>query len=177
MDVGANIQNLIFCWYDNIEKQNYQKNWCNGDFQTAPLITPHNKLLPFQIKRAAYNVDTDDLTWIMINVVTGETVDLKALLPADFTTLYIRTTGEVDYIVYDATQSFNIYLTGGYWYSVMSDGLQTWYSEVFMIGCFVDPADAGTVIGIDEMGGGLIIEEHGSWNDFLLADSDDVVAP
>jgi len=178
MDIGANIKCMVFAWYSEIEFQNRYKEWCYGDFQSCPLIMPHNKLLPFQIKRATNSVEINDaaFVWKIINTDNGVETNLKTLLPASYTTMEIRTTGEIDYIIYYASQSFDLNLADGYYYSVITDGINTWYSEIFMISCFIDPVDIGSLINIGG-DGGLIVERHPTWEDFLLADEDDVVTP
>ena len=173
MDIAANIKRMAFPWYDSLDKQNFRKRWCSGDYKTAPLWCPQNKLLPFILKNAANGTTVDDLTWTIVSLADGSVTDLKSILQAGQTTLEKKTTTEIDYILYYATEEFTTYLNEGDYYSVMTDGENTWYSEVFRISCFINPNDGGVFAGLDDMGNRIIIEEHGAWDDFLLVDGDD----
>lgn len=183
MDVNSNIQGLIFNWY-KIEdysgfpensQQNHRKCWCKGDYSTTPLYMPFNKLLPFQIKRNYNSVPVASLNWKIINLNTGVENDLMSLLPAGFITLEIKSDGYNDWIIYYASESFTSIINDGVYYCVINDGINYFESEVFQIGAWVDPQDVeGILLGED---GGIIIEDHGSYNDYLLSEAGDFVLP
>jgi hypothetical protein len=129
---------------DDISKQNYKKKWCDDDYFSFKLITPLDRLLPFQIIRPSR--PNEIVSWYIYGVDNPCVQDLLALEYGECTYrggLFIKTCGEVDYIINNGKCAFSDTFGCGFYYSEISDGVQTWYSEVFYM------ADIGTV---DESG-------------------------
>lgn len=121
----------VFRWYDSIDKQSFRR-FQSGDYSTYKLLTPYNRLLPFQINRPTRPQIITTFELYSPQDDTFET-DLLALCPAN--TFEYVSIGTYDYITYKATKDFTSDLPDGYWYCKLSDGKQTWYSEVFYVKC------------------------------------------
>jgi len=126
-----NYNKLPLPFYDTVEKQVYKRVGSFGDSITAQLVNPKNIILPFQIKRQnRYN-----------EVSTFELYDKDGVLLLDLTTvspsgnLYIKTlTGSgFDYICYENFSELTSDLDCGQCYIKLSDGVQTWYSELITV--------------------------------------------
>lgn len=119
----------VLPWYTSIQQQNHRKSYAYG--QIYPLFTPIRKMLPFQIMRQTRGNS--------IRNVSLYTKDGR--LFANITQT-IRETGlqivrfgnmGYDVIVYPGNFSMNIETPEGIYYATMSDGVETWYSEMFTI--------------------------------------------
>jgi hypothetical protein len=120
----------VFRWYDSTDKQSFRR-FQSGDYSTYRLNTPYNRLLPFQIRR----VTRPNLITVL-DLYTPEDVrvsDLLALCPA--LTFEYKSVGTYDYLTYKASKDFTSNLPKGFYYCLLSDGKQNWYSEVFFVGC------------------------------------------
>lgn len=120
----------VLPWYDSIERQNARKWWVYN--KVYPLFTPAGFMLPFQIMREHS---------------TNEIVSFKIYrrdnsLVGDFTQMMIETglkvvnpigAREIDVIVYPGLLPAFTKFANGQYYAAMSDGVQTWYSEMFTI--------------------------------------------
>ena len=121
-----------FPFYDSIEKQNRYKINCYGDYTSFKLLTPKNRLLPFQLRR---EMNVNYLTSVLLYSVDGTYIDdLFPYIEGDIS--YATVSGK-DYITYFGTSSA-LDLTCGYYYLVATDGTNTWYSEVFCVENFMD---------------------------------------
>lgn len=120
----------VLPWYDSIERQNARKWWVYN--KVYPLFTPAGFMLPFQVMREhrtneivsfrIYNRDNSligDFTQVMKE--TG----LKVVNPIG--------AREIDVIAYPGLLPAFTKFANGQYYAVMSDGVQTWYSEMFTI--------------------------------------------
>lgn len=120
----------VLPWYDSIERQNARKWWVYN--KVYPLFTPAGFMLPFQVMREHR---------------TNEIVSLRIYkrdnsLVGDFTQA-IKETGlkvvnpigarNIDVIVYPGLFPAFTKFANGQYYAVMSDGVQTWYSEMFTV--------------------------------------------
>lgn len=120
----------VLPWYDSIERQNARKWWVYD--KVYPLFTPAGFMLPFQVMREHR---------------TNEIVSFKIYrrdnsLVGDFTQV-MKETGlkvvnpigarDIDVIVYSGLLPAFTKFANGQYYAVMSDGVQTWYSEMFTI--------------------------------------------
>lgn len=145
----------VLPWYTSINEQNHRKSYAYG--QIYPLITPANYFLPFQIMRATRS---DVVSSVKLYYKTGELV-------ADITQ-YVNDTGlEIvkfpgkyyDVIVYPGILPMPLNQFDGIYYATLSDGQQTWYSEMFTVVQDVSPYlkiewydienavfDAGTIV-------------------------------
>lgn len=119
----------VLPWYTDINQQNHRKTYAYG--QIYPLFTPANTLLPFQIIRATrsnpirivrlYNKDGSLYADITKNM------NQTGLQIVSFNSL------GYDVIVYPGVLPMPINTPDGIYYATLSDGVQTWYSEMFTI--------------------------------------------
>lgn len=120
----------VLPWYDSIERQNARKWWVYN--KVYPLFTPAGFMLPFQVMREHR---------------TNEIVSLRIYkrdnsLVGDFTQA-IKETGlkvvnpigvrNIDVIVYPGLLPAFTKFANGQYYAIMSDSVQTWYSEMFTV--------------------------------------------
>lgn len=119
----------VLPWYTSINEQNYRKSYAYG--QIYPLFTPANKLLPFQIMR---NTRANAITSVVLyrkdgtifaNITTQ--MQQSGLQIVRFTSL------GYDCIVYPGNFPMALNTPDGIYYATLSDGVQTWYSEMFTI--------------------------------------------
>lgn len=120
----------VLPWYDSIERQNARKWWVYN--KVYPLFTPAGFMLPFQVMREHR---TNEIVSFIIYKRDNSLV-------GDFTQA-IKETGlkvvnpigarEIDVIVYSGLLPAFTKFANGQYYAVMSDGVQTWYSEMFTI--------------------------------------------
>lgn len=114
-------------WYKNIGEQNHRKSYAYGAIY--PLIAPANILLPFQIMRTTR---ANGITSVVLFDKTGATVaDItSSMIEAGLQIVRFETLG-YDVILYPATLPMPINMLDGIYYMRLSDGVQTWYSEMF----------------------------------------------
>lgn len=116
-------------WYPSIEQQNHRKEYAYG--QVFSLITPERRLLPFQVRRAT-----------RVNAISSvKLYNLNGTQFADITTTILATGLSIiryaalgyDVILYNSALPISTATPEGQYYAVMTDGVDTWYSEVFTI--------------------------------------------
>ena len=120
----------VLPWYDSIERQNAHKWWVYN--KVYPLFTPAGFMLPFQIMREHRTNE----------IVSFRIYKRDNSLVGDFTQV-MKETGlkvvnpigerEIDVIIYSGLLPAFTKFANGQYYAVMSDGVQTWYSEMFTI--------------------------------------------
>ncbi|WP_418665446.1 hypothetical protein [Alistipes finegoldii] len=116
-------------WYKSVKYQDFRKSYAYGNvFQ---LIAPDRSLLPFQIRRAhrtsaafTLRVLHDDGT-LYRNISADAAADLHVVSGSDFDVIQYCNTG--------LANQFARPLTPGRYYAELSDGVETWYSEVFNV--------------------------------------------
>lgn len=116
-------------WYKSVKYQDFRKSYAYGNvFQ---LIAPDRSLLPFQIRRAhrtsaafTLRVLHDDGT-LYRNISADAAADLHVVSGTDFDVIQYCNTG--------LANQFARPLTPGRYYAELSDGVETWYSEVFNV--------------------------------------------
>ena len=125
----------VLPWYTSIEQQNARKWWVYG--RIYPLFTQAMFLLPFQIIREHRAGTT--IASFKIFKADGEEV-------ADYTTqinnqIAIKSFASLGYdvIVYTGNLPFVPAFFNGQYYAVMSDGTETWYSEIFTVVNDIEP--------------------------------------
>ena len=127
MTQNNNISVLPF--YTSIDEQNHRKSYAYG--KIYPLFAPADMLLPFQIIR---NTRSNDVTSVILYEKSGKQV-------ADITT-YMKETGlqivrfqslRYDVIFYPSILPMPLNQLDGIYYMTLSDGVQTWYSEMFTV--------------------------------------------
>lgn len=114
-----------FPWYDDISKQNHRRDYAFGNI--FPLITPNNRLLPFQLRRDSRSAYVTSV--ILRNIAGRQMYDITDAIKE--TGLTIRSFDGYDLIIYPGKIPMAISMRDGYYYAEMSDGVETWYSEVF----------------------------------------------
>ena len=120
----------VLPWYDSIERQNARKWWVYN--KVYPLFTPAGFMLPFQVMREHRTNE----------IVSFRIYKRDNSLVGDFTQV-MKETGlkvvnpigarEIDVIVYSGLLPAFTKFANGQYYAVMSDSVQTWYSEMFTI--------------------------------------------
>lgn len=121
-------------WYDSLERQNHRRDYAFGN--VFPLITPDRKLLPFQIRR---NTRSNGITKLVLRNLQGQQIaDIRSQMIE--TGLHVKRfqSEGYDLIIYTGNLPMAITTHEGLYYAEMSDGVQTWYSEVFDIVRTVD---------------------------------------
>jgi hypothetical protein len=119
----------VLPWYDSLSEQNHRKSYAYGAIY--PLIAPANILLPFQIMRTTRS---NGITSVMLLDKTGATVVniTQPMIEAGLQVVRFQTLG-YDVILYPATLPMPINMLDGIYYMKLSDGVQTWYSEMFTV--------------------------------------------
>ena len=152
----------VLPWYTSIDQQNARKWWVYN--RIYPLFTPAGYMLPFQIMRTHRAGTT--ISSFMVYKADGTLV-------GDFTTR-IREAGisvkafaslGYDVIVFGGGIPVFTELLQGQFYATISDGTQTWYSEIFTSVIDIQPylkiewwdvedftMDAGTIVYRYDMG-------------------------
>lgn len=119
----------VLPWYNSLSEQNHRKSYAYGAIY--PLIAPANILLPFQIMRTTRS---NGITSVMLLDKTGTTVAniTQPMIEAGLQIVRFQTLG-YDVILYPATLPMPINMFDGIYYMRLSDGVQTWYSEMFTV--------------------------------------------
>ena len=119
----------VLPWYTSINEQNHRKSYAYGAIYQ--LFAPADRLLPFQIIR---NTRVNNVSSVILYDKTGKQV-------ANITT-YIKETGlqivrfqtlGYDVILYPSILPMPLNQLDGIYYMTLSDGVQTWYSEMFTV--------------------------------------------
>lgn len=119
----------VLPWYTSINEQNHRKSYAYGAIY--PLFATADRLLPFQIMR---NTRSNNVTSVVLYEKTGKQV-------ANITT-YMKETGlqivrfqtlGYDVILYPSILPMPLNQLDGIYYMTLSDGVQTWYSEMFTV--------------------------------------------
>lgn len=119
----------VLPWYTDINFQNHRKWYSFGDIY--PLFTPNRTMLPFQIIRPTRN-----------NQITNVTMYRKGGEYVGIITQHLKETGlqikqfaslGYDVIVYPGILPMQLTTKEGIYYCTMTDGVQTWYSEMFTL--------------------------------------------
>lgn len=118
----------VLAWYNDISLQNHRKSYAFGNIY--PLFTPDRTVLPFQLVRATRSAS---LTVLLFDKNGTQIADISA--PMVETGLQIVPFASLGYdvIVYPGILPMVITTPEGIYYLQMSDGVQTWFSELFTI--------------------------------------------
>ena len=118
----------VLPWYTSIEQQNARKWWVYD--RIYPLFTPATFMLPFQIMREHRSGTT--ITQFRVYRKDGTLVGTytQQLNEAG---VYFKTFGDYDVIVFPGRFPVFTAFDNGQYYATISDGTQTWYSEVFTV--------------------------------------------
>lgn len=143
-------------WYTSIEQQNARKWWVYD--RVYPLFTPAMFMLPFQILRAHRAGTT--ITSFRVYTKTGALVKdfTQEIQDAGITIKSFASLG-YDVIVFGGQMPVFTQFADGQYYATISDGTQTWYSEIFTVVNNIKPylkivwwdnedftMDAGTIV-------------------------------
>lgn len=115
-------------WYTNIAEQHHRLSYSYGDIY--PLFTLANTMLPFQVIRQHR---AQQIQSVMLYTADGtQSWDVTAQVVPNLQ-LYSFADHGYDVIVFGGSLPvFNNQLSGQY-YATMSDGIQTWFSEVWTV--------------------------------------------
>lgn len=116
----------ILPWHTALSRQHHQKWYAYGQYYCLP--TPVGFLYPFQLRREQTGAGVSSLT--ITEVATGSSTDILAVALAGGLEVVQYVADGYDLIIFPATLSVGSFNVGRY-YLTMSDGTNTWYSEVF----------------------------------------------
>ena len=119
----------VLPWYSDIKYQNHRKTYAYGNIY--PLFTPARTLLPFQIMRST-----------RASVIRGVKLYTKiGTLFLDITTQIIESGLQIkafpslgiDVIINPGVLPMAITMPEGIYYATITDGVETWYSDMFTV--------------------------------------------
>lgn len=127
--IQSNNNMSVLPWYTDIEQQNHRKSYAYGAIY--PLYTPANTLLPFQIIR---ETRANAITRVRIYYENGDLFrDITAeILESGLEIVRFAQKG-YDVIVYPGVLPMAINQDDGQYYAELTDGVQTWFSEVYTV--------------------------------------------
>lgn len=119
----------VLPFYTDIEQQNHRKSYAFGAIY--PLFTPANFLLPFQIMRPTRG---NAITFVRLYDRNGNLIEdlTQNMQDVGLQIVGFQTLG-YDIIVFPAILPMPTNMFDGIHYLTISDGVQTWYSEMFTI--------------------------------------------
>lgn len=125
----------VLPWYTSIDRQNHRKFYAYGNIY--PLITPANYFLPFQIMR---KTRSNSITSVELYKKDGTLVSDITQYAEDTGLEIVKFANDgYDVIVYPGTLPMPLTQFDGMYYATLSDGVQTWYSEIFTVVQDVSP--------------------------------------
>jgi hypothetical protein len=117
----------VLPFYTSLDEQDCRKSYAYGDIY--PLIAPANKILPFQIMR---ETRSNDISRVNLYDKRGQFVaDLTQNIKEAGMQITKFADFGYDVIVYPANLPMEISQKDGIYYMEISDGIDTWYSEMF----------------------------------------------
>ena len=146
----------VLPWYTSIEQQNARKWWVYN--RIYPLFTQAMFMLPFQILRThrAGTTIASFRVYTKTGVLVGDFT--QAIRDAGITIKPFSSLG-YDVIVFGGQTPVFAQFANGQYYATISDGTQTWYSEMFTVVNDIEPylkivwwdnedftMDAGTIV-------------------------------
>lgn len=125
----ANNNLSVLPFYTSIDEQNHRKSYAYG--QIYPLLTPVNRILPFQIMRPYSEEDITEISLYTKNGVFVENL-LTAMTGNGLHTYIVG--DEYEVISYSDIMSMPTHVAAeGQYYLVLRDESNTWYSEIFTV--------------------------------------------
>lgn len=118
----------VLPWYDAVSRQQHRKSYAQG--QIWPLYTRNKRLPPFQVIKTTA-LTTAPTVLNLISLETGFSTDILATALSNG--LLLESFTGYDVISYTGGEDLDITTPQGQYYAEMSDGTNTWYSEVFFI--------------------------------------------
>lgn len=161
----------VLPWYASIEQQNARKWWAYE--RVYPLYTPAMFMLPFQILRAhrAGTTITSFRVYTKTGVLVGDFT--QAINEAGITIKPFASLG-YDVIVFGGQTPVFTQFANGQYYATISDGTQTWYSEIFTVVNDIQPYLKITWWDLDDfaMDAGTIVYTNPAFKNVLYLQSD-----
>lgn len=161
----------VLPWYTSIEQQNARKWWVYN--RVYPLFTPAMYMLPFQILRTHRTGTT--ISSFKVYTKTGVLVGnfTQAIRDAGITIKQFTSLG-YDVIVFGGQMPVFTQFADGQYYATISDGTQTWYSEIFTVVNDIEPYLKITWWDLSDftMDAGTIVYTNPSYKNVLYLQSD-----
>ena len=161
----------VLPWYTSIEQQNARKWWIYN--RVYPLFTPAMYMLPFQILRTHRTGTT--ISSFRVYTKTGVLVGnfTQAIRDAGITIKQFTSLG-YDVIVFGGQTPVFTQFANGQYYAMISDGTQTWYSEIFTVVNDIEPYLKITWWDLSDftMDAGTIVYTNPSYKNVLYLQSD-----
>lgn len=161
----------VLPWYTSIEQQNARKWWAYN--RVYPLFTPAMFMLPFQILRTHRSGTT--ISSFRVYTKTGVLVGnfTQAIRDAGITIKQFTSLG-YDVIVFSGQMPVFTQFADGQYYATISDGTQTWYSEIFTVVNDIEPYLKITWWDLSDftMDAGTIVYTNPSYKNVLYLQSD-----
>ena len=161
----------VLPWYTSIEQQNARKWWAYN--RVYPLFTPALFMLPFQILRTHRSGTTISSfrVYTKAGVLVGNYT--QAIKDAGITIKQFTSLG-YDVIVFGGQMPVFTKFADGQYYAVISDGTQTWYSEIFTVVNDIEPYLKITWWDLSDftMDAGTIVYTNPSYKNVLYLQSD-----
>jgi len=137
MILDQTVIETTFPIYNRLDKQARFHPGYKGEI--VPLISPNNRILAFQFRRSERNLITFKIhssntkaVFKAVSIEDGDEIDLLSWFEDKHTMLNLSNE-QADYCLYRGTYLLDEKLGTGHYYLVISDGLDTWYSEVFHV--------------------------------------------
>ena len=161
----------VLPWYTSIEQQNARKWWAYN--RVYPLFTPALFMLPFQILRTHRSGTTISSfrVYTKAGVLVGNYT--QAIRDAGITIKQFTSLG-YDVIVFGGQMPVFTRFADGQYYAAISDGTQTWYSEIFTVVNYIEPYLKITWWDLSDftMDAGTIVYTNPSYKNVLYLQSD-----
>lgn len=125
----------VLPWYENIMMQNHRRSYAYG--AVYPLFTPAMTVLPFQVVRPTR---ANAIQSVLLYRLNGQLVGniTARLIETGLTVIPFASLGYDVIVYYGLLPVLDVQYDGQY-YAVMTDGVQTWYSEVWTVVQNVSP--------------------------------------
>lgn len=119
----------VLPWYSDIKYQNHRKTYAYGNIY--PLFTPARTLLPFQIIR---DTRANTITSVKLYTKKGDLyLDITSQIIESGLQIKRFETDGFDVVINPGILPMAIDMPEGVYYATLSDGVQTWYSEMFTV--------------------------------------------
>lgn len=119
----------VLPWYTSISEQNHRKSYAYG--QIYPLYTKKSYLLPFQIIRN-HTASAAPITSCKLYDKNGTFIeDMTEKITSGGLSIVQFSALGYDVIVFPGTSAVSTLMKEGQYYAEISDGTNTWYSEIF----------------------------------------------
>lgn len=124
----------ILPFYTDLSRQNHRKDYAFGE--VFPLFTPDRKILPFQILREHR---ANAVTSVLLKTMSGTTVaNITSQLVSNGMVVRPYASYGYDLIIYPGLLLLTTETPEGRYYLQITDGVETWYSEIFTVARTLD---------------------------------------